>query len=50
MSERHSPTEAELAALADGSISAQRRERLLARVRQSPELSNDLAQQQRAGH
>jgi len=48
MSERHSPTEAELAALADGSISAQRRERLLALVRQSPELSNDLAQQQRA--
>src|SRR5580692_2599613 len=45
MSHRHPPpTEADLAALADGSISPRRREPLLERVRQSSELS----QQQRA--
>jgi hypothetical protein len=49
MSHRHPPpTEADLAALADGSISPRRREPLLERVRQSSELSEELSQQQRA--
>jgi hypothetical protein len=48
MSDRHSQTEADLAALADGSIAPRRREPLLARVRESPELSRELARQQRA--
>jgi anti-sigma factor RsiW len=48
MNDRYSPTEADLAALADGSIAPRRREPLLTRVRQSPELSEELARQQRA--
>jgi hypothetical protein len=48
MSELYPPTEADLAALADGSISPRDRESLLAHVRESPELSSALAQQEQA--
>lgn len=47
MSDR-SPIESELAALADGSLPPERRERLLASVRSSPHLQATLAEQQRA--
>ena len=45
---RRRPTEAELAALADGSLAPERRAALDARVAASPELAERLAEQQRA--
>jgi len=42
------PTESELAALADGSLAPERREALLGRVRRSPDLLAALAEQERA--
>lgn len=48
MNDRHLPTESELAALADGSLPPDCRERMLAAVREHPELSAMLAVQERA--
>jgi hypothetical protein len=48
MTGRHNDIHAELAALADGSLPAQRREQVLASVRASPELSDNLDAQRRA--
>lgn len=48
MTTRPTPTESELAALADGSLEPERRERLLEQAQLSPELREALAEQQRA--
>jgi hypothetical protein len=48
MTDQSQPPEAELAALADGSLPADRRARLRARIEASPELASALGEQERA--
>lgn len=48
MTDRSTPTESELAALADGSLAPERRESVLEQVRRSPDLQAALAEQRHA--